>query len=32
VIERISDPAALTLAACFIVFSLCCFLAIRRPR
>jgi MFS family permease len=31
VIERVSDPAALTLAACFIVFSLCCFLAIRRP-
>ncbi len=32
VIERVSDPAALTLAASFIVFSLCCFLAIRRPR
>jgi hypothetical protein len=32
VIERVSDPAALMVAACFIVFSLCCFLAIRRPQ
>jgi MFS family permease len=32
VIEHVSDPAALTLAALFIVFSLCCFLAIRRPQ
>lgn len=32
VIERVSDPAALAMAALFIAISLSCFLGIRRPR
>jgi MFS family permease len=31
VVERISDPAALALAATLAAIGLCCFLAIRRP-
>ena len=31
VIERVSDPAALALTACFIAVALACFLCIRRP-
>lgn len=31
VIERVSDPAALTMTAGFIVVAFCCFVGIRRP-
>lgn len=31
VIEHVSDPAALTLTACFITFAFICFVSIRRP-
>ena len=31
VIERVSDPAALALTACFIAVAFVCFLCIRRP-
>ncbi len=31
VVDRASDPAALTLAACFVAAALACFVVIRRP-